>query len=254
MRGIFRAIVILVPVAVVAACAPEAIIANRDQVVVEAWSPKAAANIAMRECERVGREAYFQREGRKTYWFQCRAPRPSLSNAPQSTRPAAMSPATMSPVAASTSGGSPVPTDRHGGRDGAPARSIAAKTADSMAEAAGPPEPEALPPAQGAPTLLTAKATPAAPAVARGSRSASGFWIQLIAMSSPGGARIMAARIQRAHPDLLAGMEISIRKSRNKRAGLYLARLGAVPKRAGADAICKELKRRQQDCFISRSK
>ncbi|MFM2129597.1 MAG: hypothetical protein RL477_1143, partial [Pseudomonadota bacterium] len=54
-----------------AACAPQTVIANKQQAVVEAWSHQDAVGTAKRECARFDRWPLLQRQTGSEYWFAC---------------------------------------------------------------------------------------------------------------------------------------------------------------------------------------
>jgi hypothetical protein len=55
----------------VAACAPQPIIANNQQAVIEAWSSTDAVAMAEKECGARGRWPTLQRQSVSEYWFAC---------------------------------------------------------------------------------------------------------------------------------------------------------------------------------------
>ena len=63
--------VMFLSAAALAACAPETIMASKDQVVVDAASPGGAVARAQQECSRYQRKPYYLRSNFRTYWFLC---------------------------------------------------------------------------------------------------------------------------------------------------------------------------------------
>ena len=127
-----------------------------------------------------------------------------------------------------------------------------------------PPEPVLVPPqvaAQPAAPEPAATAEPASPvqtgavqtgAVQTAARTPSGAYVvQLAALRARDGTRPAWARLQRAHPMLLGDRELTVQKiDLGERGIFYRVQAGFFPDRAGASALCRALKARQQDCLV----
>ena len=105
------------------------------------------------------------------------------------------------------------------------------------------PEPAAPEPA--------ATAVPAPP-VQTAARTPSGAYVvQLAALRARAGTRPAWTRLQRAHPMLLGDKELTVQEvDLGERGIFYRVQAGFFPDRAGASALCRALKARQQDCLV----
>ncbi len=121
--------------------------------------------------------------------------------------------------------------------------------------AAQPAAPEPAAPEPAAPEPA-APAEPASPvqtgAVQTAARTPSGAYVvQLAALRARDGTRPAWARLQRAHPMLLGDRELTVQEvDLGERGIFYRVQAGFFPERAGASALCRALKARQQDCLV----
>jgi len=127
-----------------------------------------------------------------------------------------------------------------------------------------PPEPVLVPPQVAAQPAApepaapepAATAEPASPvqtaAVQTAARTPSGAYVvQLAALRARDGTRPAWARLQRAHPMLLGDRELTVQEVDLGEHGIfYRVQAGFFPERAGASALCRALKARQQDCLV----
>ncbi len=83
-------------------------------------------------------------------------------------------------------------------------------------------------------------------------RTPSGAYVvQLAALRARNGTRPAWARLQRAHPMLLGDRELTVQEiTLGERGIFYRVQAGFFPDRAGASALCRALKARQQDCLV----
>jgi hypothetical protein len=105
---------------------------------------------------------------------------------------------------------------------------------------------EAAVPAPAAPTAAaTAPAEPAQP-IAR-----SGWKIQLAAVKSEQAARQEWGRMQKAHPDLLGDMRLTVQRADLGDKGVFFRiQGGPLPDRTTAEDVCAELKSTKQPCLV----
>ncbi|MCH8002543.1 MAG: SPOR domain-containing protein [Proteobacteria bacterium] len=89
-------------------------------------------------------------------------------------------------------------------------------------------------------------------AVQTAARTPSGAYVvQLAALRARDGTRPAWARLQRAHPMLLGDRELTVQEvDLGERGIFYRVQAGFFPDRAGASALCRALKARQQDCLV----
>ncbi len=117
-----------------------------------------------------------------------------------------------------------------------------------------PVAPEAAAPEAAAPEPPVAEPAAAAPAlpVQTAVRTPSGAYVvQLAALKARDGTRPAWTRLQRAHPMLLGDKELTIQEiDLGARGIFYRVQAGFFPDRAGASALCRALKARQQDCLV----
>ena len=119
------------------------------------------------------------------------------------------------------------------------------------------PEPAAPEPAAPEPAATAEPASPAQTgavqtAVQTAARTPSGAYVvQLAALRARDGTRPAWARLQRAHPMLLGDRELTVQEvDLGERGIFYRVQAGFFPDRAGASALCRALKARQQDCLV----
>ncbi len=91
-----------------------------------------------------------------------------------------------------------------------------------------------------------------APPVQTAARTPSGAYVvQLAALRARAGTRPAWTRLQRAHPMLLGDKELTVQEvDLGERGIFYRVQAGFFPDRAGASALCRALKARQQDCLV----
>ncbi|MCH8809032.1 MAG: SPOR domain-containing protein [Proteobacteria bacterium] len=115
------------------------------------------------------------------------------------------------------------------------------------------PEPAAPEPAAPEPAATAEPASPVQTgAVQTAARTPSGAYVvQLAALRARDGTRPAWARLQRAHPMLLGDRELTVQEvDLGERGIFYRVQAGFFPERAGASALCRALKARQQDCLV----
>ena len=115
------------------------------------------------------------------------------------------------------------------------------------------PEPAAPEPAAPEPAATAEPASPVQTgAVQTAARTPSGAYVvQLAALRARDGTRPAWARLQRAHPMLLGDRELTVQEvDLGERGIFYRVQAGFFPDRAGASALCRALKARQQDCLV----
>ena len=117
--------------------------------------------------------------------------------------------------------------------------------------------PELAAPEPATPELAAPEsAAPASPvqtgAVQTAARTPSGAYVvQLAAFRARAGTRPAWVRLQRAHPMLLGDKELTVQEvDLGERGIFYRVQAGFFPDRAGASALCRALKARQQDCLV----
>ena len=115
------------------------------------------------------------------------------------------------------------------------------------------PEPAAPEPAAPEPAAPDPAATAVpAPPVQTAARTPSGAYVvQLAALRARADTRPAWTRLQRAHPMLLGDKELTVQEvDLGERGIFYRVQAGFFPDRAGASALCRALKARQQDCLV----
>ncbi len=114
------------------------------------------------------------------------------------------------------------------------------------------PEPAAPEPAAAAPASPVQTRAVQTGAVQTAARTPSGAYVvQLAALRARAGTRPAWTRLQRAHPMLLGDKELTIQEiDLGERGIFYRVQAGFFPDRAGASALCRALKARQQDCLV----
>ena len=133
-----------------------------------------------------------------------------------------------------------------------PARDPPQIAAQPVAPELAAPKPAAPKPA--APKPAAPKPAAAKPAVQTAARTPSGAYVvQVAALKVRDGARSAWARLQRAHPGLLGDKQLTVKKvDLGARGIFYRVRAGFFADRAGASALCRALKARQQDCLVAK--
>ncbi len=114
------------------------------------------------------------------------------------------------------------------------------------------PEPAAPEAAAPEPSVAEPAATAPALPVQTAARTPSGAYVvQLAALRARDGTRPAWGRLQRAHPMLLGDKELTVQEiDLGERGIFYRVQAGFFPDRAGASALCRALKARQQDCLV----
>jgi len=114
--------------------------------------------------------------------------------------------------------------------------------------------PELAAPKPAPPKPAPPKPAAAKPAVQTAARTPSGAYVvQVAALRVRDGARSAWARLQRAHPGLLGDKQLTVKKvDLGARGIFYRVRAGFFADRAGASALCRALKARQQDCLVAK--
>jgi hypothetical protein len=154
------------------------------------------------------------------------APEPT-AEAPQPTEP--------EPAAPAVSATTPEPT---------PEPAVPAPQATATPEAAPAPEPAPKP----APTTTQESAVtpPPAPAAVGSSR------VQLAAVKSEDMAKAEWAKIQKAHPDLLGSLALTVESVDKNGTTFYRIQAGPLADRAAAKQLCASLKGQGQDCIVAK--
>jgi hypothetical protein len=127
---------------------------------------------------------------------------------------------------------------------------VAAQAVTPEPAAPEPASPESASP-ESAAREPAAAAVPAPP-VQTAVRTPSGAYVvQLAALRARAGTRPAWTRLQRAHPMLLGDKELTVQEiDLGERGIFYRVQAGFFPDRAGASALCRALKARQQDCLV----
>ncbi len=85
--------------------------------------------------------------------------------------------------------------------------------------------------------------------------AAGRYFVQLASVKSDAGARKEWARMQRAHPDLLGDLELSVQSADLGERGIFFRiRTGPFPNRATAQDLCWQIKAAKLDCLVVRGK
>jgi hypothetical protein len=138
-------------------------------------------------------------------------------------------------------------------QEAAPEPTVPAPAATAAA-AAKPAEPAAPPAAPAAETPSPAKtqtaAAPAAPAPAPA--AGGGARVQLAAVKSEALAKAQWAKFQKAHPDLLGALTLSIQKVTVNGADYYRIQAGPLSDKNAAKDLCSKLKAQKQDCIVAK--
>lgn len=216
-----RACVVAALAAILAGCAPQTIIANKRQAVIDSWSHDDAVRLATKECGARGRWPMLQREQGNEYWFSCNETERAIAT-------------------------------RRKAQEEEEAKRYAAFRA-AMAPPAHPPA--AVAPAMpagggnkaGMETSGAAKPAAARPAFARGA------WVQIGAFRSEAVAKRYIREIRAANGSVFKGHDVVLReKTLGKRGRFHLARLGPFARMAAARHVCDTLKNRGAPCFVVR--
>lgn len=118
-----------------------------------------------------------------------------------------------------------------------------AETREDAAAALIPPVPPAPPPS------FAQSGTPESPAQA--AAAGPGVRIQLAAFKSAAVAREAWARLQKRHPDALQGLTLTVQQADLGASGVfYRVQAGPFATRKAAEAVCAQLKQRNQPCLI----
>ncbi len=117
-----------------------------------------------------------------------------------------------------------------------------------------PAAPKPAAPKPATPKLAAPETAAAKLAVQTAARTPSGAYVvQVAALKVRDGARSAWARLQRAHPGLLGDKQLTVKKvDLGARGIFYRVRVGFFADRAGASALCRALKARQQDCLVAK--
>jgi SPOR domain len=126
----------------------------------------------------------------------------------------------------------------------APTPSAPAKTAEA-AKAAAPTPPLVL-----TPTQTQTAAAPAAPTVQPAVGGTAR--IQLAAVKSEALALAQWAKFQKAHPDLLGALTLSIEKIDRSGTAYYRIQAGPLSDKNAAKDLCAKLKAQKQDCIVAK--
>ncbi len=85
--------------------------------------------------------------------------------------------------------------------------------------------------------------------------AAEGYFVQLASVRSDGGARQEWARMQRAHPDLLGDLELSVQSADLGERGIFFRiRTGPFPNQATAQDMCGQIEAAKLGCLVVRDK
>jgi cell division septation protein DedD len=76
--------------------------------------------------------------------------------------------------------------------------------------------------------------------------------IQLAAVKSEALAKQQWAKFQKAHPDLLGALTLSIQKVTVNGADYYRIQAGPLSDKAAAKDLCSKLKAQKQDCLVAK--
>ena len=98
---------------------------------------------------------------------------------------------------------------------------------------------------------VPAPAAPVAPAEPAQTAAGSGWKIQLAAVKTEQAARQEWGRMQKAHPDLLADMRLTVQRADLGDKGVFFRiQGGPLPDRTPAEDVCAELKSSKQPCLV----
>lgn len=179
------------------------------------------------------------------------APEPPVVEAPAVEAPTVEAPATTAeatqPAITETAPAAPEqPAPEAAAQPAAPTQEPAAEAAPAQPEpaAAEPAAPVATQEANVAPEPAPA---PAAPAATGGSR------IQLAAVKSEAAAEKEWAKLQKAYPDLLGSLALTVERVDKGASGIfYRIQAGPLADKGAAKQLCSSLKQRGQDCLVAK--
>lgn len=201
-----------------AACAPQTIIANKQQAVVEASSHTDAVQIAVKECGKFDRWPLLQRHGGSEYWFSCNESDEAIAQRQMTLQESARK-----------------------------------QNEANRRTQAPPPAPQPVA-ATAAPADLTAtaQAEDQAKEQAKAKKpSGKGSWIQLGAFRDKAVARNYVSEIRKAHAGVVKGHDIVLNEKTVGERGTFLfARLGPYARSADARKACGTLKARGTSCYV----
>ncbi|MHA1599666.1 MAG: SPOR domain-containing protein, partial [Alphaproteobacteria bacterium] len=81
--------------------------------------------------------------------------------------------------------------------------------------------------------------------------SGNGFVLQLASLKSKERAPLEWIRLQKSFPSLLGGRQLVVLPADlGDRGTFYRVQAGFFPDRASAEAVCKQLKAKSQDCLV----
>lgn len=127
----------------------------------------------------------------------------------------------------------------------APEPTVPAQETASAPEPAPAPEPTPEPAAPAA-TQQAAVTPPPAPAAVGNTR------VQLAAVKSEDTAKAEWAKMQKAHPDLLGGLTLTVESVDKNGTTFYRIQAGPLADRAAAKQLCASLKGKGQDCIVAK--
>lgn len=175
---------------------------------------------------------------------------PAPEPAPEPAQPAATAEAPAVPAPAPEPAAEATPpaepaTPAVTATEPAPEPAVPAQETASAPEPAPTPEP-APEPAAPAATQEAAVTPPPAPAATGNSR------VQLAAVKSEDIAKAEWAKMQKAHPDLLGGLTLTIESVDKNGTTFYRIQAGPLADRAAAKQLCASLKGQGQDCIVAK--
>ncbi len=129
--------------------------------------------------------------------------------------------------------------------EAAPAAPVAVAP-EPTPEPAVPAQETAPEPAPAPTATQEAAVTPPAPIAAGNTR------VQLAAVKSEDNARAEWAKMQKAHPDLLGGLSLTVESVEKSGTTFYRIQAGPLADRAAARQLCASLKGQGQDCIVAK--
>lgn len=106
--------------------------------------------------------------------------------------------------------------------------------------------------ADGEPSDAPLPSPPAAPAATQTAALTPGAVVlQLASVTSEAAAGREWTRLQKAHPELLGGLDLSLHSAQVKGTTYYRVQTGPFASRAAAADLCARLKSRNQDCLVT---
>ncbi|MEE8516726.1 MAG: SPOR domain-containing protein, partial [Alphaproteobacteria bacterium] len=102
---------------------------------------------------------------------------------------------------------------------------------------------------------LQPQSKPPVPEKFRAGSGKPGYRVQIFALTSDAAVRKAWPRLQKAHPDLLGGLNLKVvRTTRGPRKGIvYRMQVGTLSSAAAALKLCDRLRQRNLDCILVRS-